>query len=356
VGDPRARPIRVVQESALLGIGVVSALALALGLLDRSAALFALYRLACLLGRNPLISNPSLPFVGWLLLAHSLLPRAPYGSWQARARIDPGGEWRMPISIHRAGWIAMAAAYGYSGWHKLSSPSWVDGSAFRLVLENPLAYPGFLREGLLSLPSGALALATWGTLATELLFAPLVLIRRLRPWLWMTMLGMYLGLLVLVNFADLSLGMILIHLFTFDPNWIKPATRQHPTVLLYDGECGLSHSFVRFLLAEDVEWQLFCFEPLQTKYGPEGPSKVILHTHDGKRIEGADAVLLVLSDLGGLWRLCSLAGRCFPRAVREASYAGIAHVRRRLAPPPKGLCPMLPLGLQARFMPHSPQE
>jgi hypothetical protein len=33
---------------------------------------------------------------------------------------------------------------------------------------------------------------------------------------------MHLSLIALIDFADLSLGMVLIHLFTFDPGWVTP--------------------------------------------------------------------------------------------------------------------------------------
>ncbi|MEA2488651.1 MAG: hypothetical protein QOH21_443, partial [Acidobacteriota bacterium] len=79
----------------LLGLAAVAAIAFAFGLRDRIAAVVMWYVLACVFGRNPLISNPSLPYVGWLLLAHAFLPRAPYGSWAARGRVDPRGGWSM---------------------------------------------------------------------------------------------------------------------------------------------------------------------------------------------------------------------------------------------------------------------
>jgi hypothetical protein len=72
------------------------------------------------------ISNPSLPFVGWMLLAHAFLPEAPYGSWMARGRPDPGGKWEMPPAIFAVAWIVMALGYTFSGYTKLVSPSWVD--------------------------------------------------------------------------------------------------------------------------------------------------------------------------------------------------------------------------------------
>ena len=53
-----------------------------------------------------------------------------------------------------------------------------------------------------------------------------------------------------VYFADLTLGMVMIHLFTFDPDWLRPDRAARP-ILLFDGECALCHGAVRFLSQED---------------------------------------------------------------------------------------------------------
>src|SRR5262245_33788131 len=157
----------------------------------------------------------------------------------------------MPRLIFTGAWILMALGYTYSGATKLVSPSWVDGSAFAHVLLHPLARPGLLRDTVLALPDGLLRIAIWGALGLELLFAPLVLSRRLRPWIWTLGLAMHLGLIALIDFVDLSLGMVMLHLFTFDPAWIPPVTARVLETLFYDGQCGLCHRAVRFLLAED---------------------------------------------------------------------------------------------------------
>src|SRR5262249_40266522 len=126
---------------ALLLLGSLLAVLFALGLWDRTAAFLLWYLLACLLGRNPLISNPALPFIGWLLLLHTLLPKAPYGSLSARDRDDPGANWCIPKLAFVVAWALMAIGYSYSGYTKLVSPSWLDGSALARVLQNPLARP-----------------------------------------------------------------------------------------------------------------------------------------------------------------------------------------------------------------------
>ncbi|MGH9903553.1 MAG: hypothetical protein ACRD68_17240, partial [Pyrinomonadaceae bacterium] len=161
--------------TTFLAGGAVLSVLLAVGLHDRAAALVLWYVWACLYGRNPLISNPSLPYVGLLLLAHACLPPAPYGSWAGRGRTDAGSGWRMPSSIYLVVWVLMAVGYSYSGYTKLVSPSWVDGTALSRVLDNPLARVGPWRDVLLGLPDVFLRAVTWGGLLLELLFAPLSL-------------------------------------------------------------------------------------------------------------------------------------------------------------------------------------
>jgi hypothetical protein len=52
--------------------GAVFSLLFIIGKFDRAMAVLIWYLRACLYGRNPMIGNPSLPFVGWLLLALGL--------------------------------------------------------------------------------------------------------------------------------------------------------------------------------------------------------------------------------------------------------------------------------------------
>jgi predicted DCC family thiol-disulfide oxidoreductase YuxK len=344
---------------ALLATGAVLSVLFAVGWRDRAAALGTWYVWACLFGRNPLISNPSIPFVGWMLLAHVFLPPAPYGSWSARGRADPGGGWHMPPAIFTAAWIVLALGYTYSGCTKLMSLSWRDGTALARVLDNPLARPGPARTALQILPPALLHLATWGALALELAFAPLALFRRLRPWLWGLMLAMHLGLLVLIDFADLSLGMVMVHFFTWDPGWVRPRGAGR-ACLFFDGGCGLCHRFVRFVLAEDRDGAAFRFAPLQgATFGAAVPPKerqalpgsLVVQTPDGVLLTRSAAVLYTLRRLGGLWRLLGTVVAIVPAGLRDRVYAGIARVRHRVFRQPSAVCPLLPAALRGRFDP-----
>jgi len=344
--------------TALLTLAMVSSLCFLLGAYDRWAALIIWYVWACLYGRNPLISDPSLPFVGWLLLAHALLPVRPYGSWSRRGDPDPGVGWRMPDAVFAAAWILMALAYSYSGYTKLSSPSWLDGSALARIVENPLARPSGLRELVLALPDPLLRLGSWTALGLELTFAPLALLRRMRPWLWSALLGMHLGLATLVDFADLSLGMGVLYLFTFNPAWVRPTRAESTDLMFYDGACALCHGVVRFVLAEDRSGHSFRFAPLDSDaFRARVPASarasladsVIVGTAEGELLERSAAVLYMLGRLGGVWRVLAVLGRLVPPRLRDALYNAVAATRYRVFGTKTEACPLLPPALRQRF-------
>lgn len=304
---------------ALLAAGLVLSLCLAIGLRDRVCALALWFVWVCLFMLNPLIANPSLPFVGCLLLAHAALPRAPYGSWDARGRPDPDGGWMMSPQIFAVAWIVLALAHSYSGYTELMSSSWL----------------GF-----------------------ELLFAPLALVRRLRPWLWGALLGMHLGLIALIDFADLSLGMAMLHGFTFDPAWVR--ARRAPSGIArvyYDGACGLCHRSVRFLLAEDRD-AVFRFAPFASQSFEaavppderrELPDSVVLILSDGTRLVRSAAFIEIGRRLGGIWRAAAAVASVLPAGLRDAAYDFVARVRHRLFRRPAEACPLVPPALRERF-------
>lgn len=332
---------------AALAAGAAAALAFAAGWKDRWAAAFLWYIWACLLGRNPLIANPSIPYIGWLLLAHLFVPSAPYGSADARGRADPGGGWRLPQGLFAAAWAVMAVSYSYSGWTKLQSPSWFDGTAFRYVLSNPLMRGHWAVEFLMGLPDWTLKSLTWGALGAELFFAPLACSPRLRPYLWLALFSMHAALIGLVDFADLSLGMVLFHLFTFDPAWVKagPGGR-----LFYDGGCAQCQGFVRFILAEDRREHIR-LSPLGgatfVAAGPPEnlPDSVAVLTDDGRWLVRSRAMLYSLASLGGFWTLLARSASLAPVFLADRVYDFMAARRKRSA----GACPIPSAAVRRRL-------
>jgi hypothetical protein len=202
------------QVTILLGVCSMLAICFAVGWHRRLCAVALWYGWACLFNRNNLISNPGIPYVGLLLVMSVLVPKG------ESLRGERDSEWQMPAMVYWGAWFLLAAGYTYSGYCKLLSPSWQDGSAIYHLLTNPLARPGPVREWLLGLPWYCLVALTWLTLVGELVSLPLSLTRRGRMLTWGWMMAMHLSVLVVVDFADLTFGMVMIHLFTFDPEWL----------------------------------------------------------------------------------------------------------------------------------------
>lgn len=334
-------------STLIVAFGAIAGALIVCGRLDRSGALLAAWLLACLYCRNPLIANPSLPLLGWLLLAHALTPRA--------SSAPQPEAWTLPKPTFVALWIVLACAYSYSGWTKLASPSWLSGDAIRLVLDNPLARDHLLRQWLLATPPWVLAFCTHALLWIELLFAPLALVARVRPWLWLLMTLAQLGFLVFLNFADLTAPMLLAHWLCLDRRWLDRWRSAVPAVLYFDGDCAFCHACVRLAVAE-APHAAIQFSPLTGRHfahsGLAGTitanSSIVLHTKDGGVYTESRAVAQVLLRLGGIW--VPLAHLLFwsPRMLADLGYRCVGRLRHHLLPSTQS-CP-LPSAVTARWL------
>lgn len=370
LGDPQLSPLFGLLPSPfwwhdsggvaqfLIGTGILSSGAFMIGWRRKLAALLSLYIWACLYCRNPLIANPSLGYVGLMLLLSTLVPGSEamcFGGGSRRA-------WYYPAGVYGAAWLLLAIGYTFSGLIKLQSPSWLDGSALLHLLENPLARPGPLRDLLQSLPEVWLRGLTWFSLVGEILFLPLSIWRRGRLVVWGWMMAMHLGILLVVDFADLTAAMVLMHLFVLDPDWWSVRADGCNRILFYDGECGLCTHSVKFFLEEDRGRRL-CYAPLQGETAqewlppdlrePTALSTVVYLTvsNEGQakwRTRSA-AVARALLDVGGFWRLAGWALVLIPRPIREWAYRLVA--RHRLKFFSAGACALPTREEAARLLP-----
>jgi len=352
---------------ALLLAACGSSALFALGVRDRIASvlllviLILLHLVAAPQTTSSPISTAAAPFIGWILLAHAFTPRRPYGSWDARGRIDPGADWRLPGWIHTASWIALATAVAYGGASKLGHPAWIDGSALERALSEAQAGQNPVVQLARLIPPPLLALASWGVLALEIGFAPLAICHKARPCAWLALLGAQLLSMCVGDFAGLNSATLMLQLLTFDPAWVRGSEGAPPATIFYDGGCGLCHRFVRFALAEDREGEKFRFAPLEgevfaairvdaARAGALGEvDSIVLALSDGRLLVRASAMLEIGRRLGGLWRVVALAARPLPRRWLDAAYDGVATIRHRLVAAPPDICPTLPERLRARF-------
>lgn len=330
--------------TALVSSACIASITFCFGFYRKLSAAWLAYVWAVLFCRNPLIANPSLAYISLMLVLSVLVPNHEALRF---GKTEPN-RWFFPQGVYTTAWLLLAIGYTFSGLIKLGSPSWMDGTALIHLAENPLARPGFLRDALLSLPREVLHLMTWVSLAGEILFLPLSFCKKGRMVVWLLMLGMHIGILTVVDFADLTAAMVLIHLFVFDPAWLSPRKKNTQRILFYDGECGLCTNSVKFFMENDTA-KIIQYAPLQGTTAEKCLPKDLRDVSNLSTVvyfEGDESLQAIrmrshaigraLIDVGGLWRVFGWAVIVLPTPLREAGYKFIAKHRLKIFP--KGAC------------------
>jgi predicted DCC family thiol-disulfide oxidoreductase YuxK len=137
-------------------------------------------------------------------------------------------------------------------------------------------------------------------------------------------------------------------------------THEPREIVFYDGNCGLCHRAVTFLLGADRAGRAFVFAPLFgdtfSREIPEHvratiPDSLVLKTHDGQVYVRSEAVLRAMMRLGPLYRWTAIVARIVPRFLRDMIYDGVAKIRHALFARPSDACPLVPPRLRSRFLP-----
>lgn len=120
-----------------------------------------------------------------------------------------------------------------------------------------------------------------------------------------------------------------------------PTPESNP-IILYDGVCGLCNRLNQFLLKRDKH-DRFRFASLQSRLAEaltlrHGANPKDLDTvyvvvdHDRPTehlLARSDAILYVLTQLGGIWKIMGIA-KLLPRPLRDAVYKIVARNRYRV--------------------------
>ena len=114
---------------------------------------------------------------------------------------------------------------------------------------------------------------------------------------------------------------------------------------------------IRFVLAEDNQ-QAFRFAPLSSDCFASQvsqdvraclPDSLVVQVDSGDVYIRSEAVIRILTQLGGLWRGIALLLGLIPKPVRDWGYDWVGAHRHTFFARPQQLCPLVPAELQSRF-------
>lgn len=160
-----------------------------------------------------------------------------------------------------------------------------------------------------------------------------------KPWRWAFW---FVQLVMVASFIfigmDLSSFLLLLSLLTLaiDPQWLLP-NEAPELIVFYDGNCGLCHGLVRFLLDIDKAGATK-FAPLQESFAhkkleayPEllNDFETVVVLNNGVLTTKSQAVFEIFRYLGGPWALLSFL-RLLPSSLTNYFYAFIAQRRYKI--------------------------
>jgi predicted DCC family thiol-disulfide oxidoreductase YuxK len=298
-----------------------------------------------------------LGFQHWDFLCADPLQIAPGVLLVFCAFCPPMKQGKFPAALVTAGWVLLAVGYGASGILKSLDPQWRDGTTLLNWLGDAPVPQGLVTSAFPVLLDSLIRAAAWPLALLELAFTILCWNRTTRFQAWLVLAVVQLAMLGCVGLSEPHFGLLMAHLFLFDPRWL-PANKANSGLVLYDGQCGLCDRSIRFLLDEGAA-EVLRFAPLQGETAKAFPKlasekrSVVLVLNRGTAGETillrSDAALGMLDQIGGIWRVMSLL-RIIPRPVRDAVYGFIA-TRRYQWFGRFDACPARPPDVAARFLP-----
>ena len=122
--------------------------------------------------------------------------------------------------LRYSGGLVLGFAYLASALNKWNkSPGWVNGQVVEMLCNTRLMNSDLIASTCLSAPPWFLKTLTWGGLGMEFSFLFLFIIKRTRWLAFLLGSSMHLGTLIFMQIIDVSLAMLLMYVFIWDPSW-----------------------------------------------------------------------------------------------------------------------------------------
>ena len=120
-------------------------------------------------------------------------------------------------------------------------------------------------------------------------------------------------------------------------------------IIYYDGECGLCHMAVKFILKVDSK-NKFYFSPLSNfDNNFKNIDSIILKSGD-KVFYESQAIIMVFENIDNNWNYLAKVLKIFPINVLDIAYRWVSRNRTKISVKEVSSCPIVPSYYRKRFI------
>ena len=120
-------------------------------------------------------------------------------------------------------------------------------------------------------------------------------------------------------------------------------------VIYYDGECGLCHLAVRFILRVDSKGK-FYFSPLSNLDNNLKSIDSIILKKGNKVFYEGQAIIMIFENIDNNWNYLAKVLKLFPVNVLDTAYRWVSRNRAKVSVKKVSSCPIVPNSYQKRFI------
>lgn len=181
----------------------------AIGKYKRLAMLACWVSMGLIFIRIPISRSIHIPYLGHVMLLSLFIPDP-----EAKNRINFLSQDFMPKDIKIAAWILLGGTYLASAIFKGMTVEWQSGQALYYIFQDIMPRQNFLRSFLLD-HSWILMVTSYAVLLLEGLAWAMMFNKKSRAVLFILSALFHLGILISFRMGELSIGMLIVHVFLF---------------------------------------------------------------------------------------------------------------------------------------------
>ncbi|MEL1233485.1 MAG: DUF393 domain-containing protein [Candidatus Neomarinimicrobiota bacterium] len=120
-------------------------------------------------------------------------------------------------------------------------------------------------------------------------------------------------------------------------------------VIYYDGECGLCHLAVRFILRVDSKSK-FYFSPLSNLDNNLKNIDSIILKKENKVFYEGQAIIMIFENIDNNWNYLAKVLKLIPINTLDTAYRWVSKNRAKVSVKKVSSCPIVPSSYQKRFI------